>query len=198
MRHGYYTRKTPYGPVPIARYVCRKLGENGRTISLLPQFFASRMPGELQELEDQTVAAEEQGVWQSAEDVHPSRRITRSAAYKWLRSRMTALYAVLKKILGILTDLFTGCAAKVISMRAALGTESLLVELRRKLEDHLQDVPHPIGYRPPDPKAPDPKKSVTHEPPGDKIPRVEHRIVHRHWKVLLGDNDAGKGQEEVI
>ena len=41
-RHGTYSRKTPYGEALIARYYCR---ESHQTFSLLPLFFAARMPG---------------------------------------------------------------------------------------------------------------------------------------------------------
>ncbi len=56
-RHGYYARKTRCGQARIARFRCRS---SGLSYSLLPDYFAARMPGTLEEIE-QTVVALERG-----------------------------------------------------------------------------------------------------------------------------------------
>jgi hypothetical protein len=47
-RHGTYLRKSP-APARVARFYCP---DTGTTIGLLPDFYASRMPGTLAELEE--------------------------------------------------------------------------------------------------------------------------------------------------
>jgi hypothetical protein len=57
-RHGYYERKHPE-PCLITRYYC---SASQVSIGLLPDFFASRLPGTLNEVEDAVNVAEFAGI----------------------------------------------------------------------------------------------------------------------------------------
>ncbi len=158
-RNGVYWRYGPHGKgrTCVARFVCIRIDEDGRVVklsfSLLPQFFAARTRGTLQEYEDQVAAAESEGPWKASLKHAPHKRSERRDAFRWLSRRMEALHRGLKGIVGHLPDIFKGCEATVSSMRKALGREDLLLHLRQELAGSgqaviLQKTLSPVGFRP--------------------------------------------------
>ena len=142
-RLGYYARKTPYGGALIARYYCPKAQ---RTFSLLPQFFAAWITGELRELEAQAESCDELGVEAASQRRAPDGKSLWWSVSNWLGTRIEQLRWVLqlaRTILGELSDV----PVEIRPLRAALGEPELLVALRLKLEDQLQQIAYPIGFR---------------------------------------------------
>ena len=146
MRHGTYGRKTPI-PLRVARFDCR---ECQTTFSRLPDFAAARRRGALQEIEDDMVVlAEAPSRWAAARRLFPHRDEL-SNAIRDLHGAFAAVSAFLLAVVTLRPDLFRGlCPADLVSMRAALGTETLLVDLRREMTNQLQFLPPPVGFRPP-------------------------------------------------
>ena len=131
----------------VARFDCRRCQT---TISTLPDFAAARRRGSLQEIEDDMiVVAAAPGHWVAARRLFPHRRDELSSAVRDLRGALAAVSAFLAAVVTMRPDLFRGCPADLVSMRAALGTETLLVDLRREMTDRLQFMPPPVGFRPP-------------------------------------------------
>ncbi len=145
MRHGTYGRKTPV-PMRVARFDC---GDCQTTISRLPDFAAARCRGSLQEIEDaMIVLAEAPSLWAAARRLFPHRDEL-SNAIRDLLGAFMAVLLFLEAVVTLRPDLFRGCPADLVSMRAALGTETLLVDLRREMTAQLQFLPPPVGFRPP-------------------------------------------------
>ncbi len=146
MRHGTYGRKTPI-PLRVARFDCR---DCQTTFSRLPDFAAARRRGALQEIEDDMVVlAEAPSRWAAARRLFPHRDEL-SNAIRDLHGAFAAVSAFLLAVVTLRPDLFRGlCPADLVSMRAALGTETLLVDLRREMTNQLQFLPPPVGFRPP-------------------------------------------------
>lgn len=145
MRHGTYGRKTPV-PMRVARFDCR---DCQTTISCLPDFAAARRRGSLQEIEDaMIVLAEAPSRWAAARRLFPHRDEL-SNAVRGLRRAFTAVSVFLAAVVTLRPDLFRGTPADLVSMRAALGTETLLADLRREMTDQLRFLPPPVGFRPP-------------------------------------------------
>ena len=145
MRHGTYGRKTPI-PMRVARFDCR---DCQTTISRLPDFAAARRRGSLQEIEDaMIVLAEAPSLWAAARRLFPHRDEL-SNGIRDLLGAFMAVSVFLEAVVTLRPDLFRGCPADLVSMRAALGTETLLVDLRREMTSQLQFLPPPVGFRPP-------------------------------------------------
>jgi len=145
IRHGTYERKTPV-LMPVARFDCRGCRT---TFSRLPDFAAARRPGALQEIEDgMAVLAGSRGPWAAARRLFPERD-EMSNAIRGLRCAFAAVSAFLAIVVTMRPDLFRGCPADLRAMRAALGTETLLVDLRREMAEHLAFLPPPVGFKPP-------------------------------------------------
>jgi hypothetical protein len=145
--HGTYTRKLPV-PCPIARKYCSRAQT---TFSLLPEFFASGLPGTLDELE-QAVATDEAAAshLQAAEELRPADSVdavTLPAAMRWLSRRRVLMVAVLTVVVTLLPEL-RGSAPTVTEVRARLGTTRALVALRGMLEAQLGCMPRPLGFGP--------------------------------------------------
>jgi hypothetical protein len=146
-------------PVParIARFYCRPCG---RTISLLPDFYASRTPGLLEDIEEVVAIAESaRSVEDAAERVRPAddaNAVTLAAAVRWVRRRIRAIHGVLATIIGLLPARFEGCAPTIGSFRERLGTTRVLVELRGICARHLGGLAAPLGLlgRPAGPVGP--------------------------------------------
>ena len=145
-RHGTYLRKTPV-PMHVARFYCPGCRT---TFSLLPDFAAARRRGSLQETEDDlAVLAGCRGPWAAARQLLPGHEDL-SNAVRGLRCALAAVQAFLAAAVTMRPDLFRNCPAELLAMRAALGTETLLVDLRREMAGQLQQLPPPVGFRPPD------------------------------------------------
>ena len=119
------------------------------TISRLPDFAAARRRGSLQEIEDDMIVlAGSPSRWAAARQLFPHRDEL-SNAVRGLRCAFAAVSAFLLAVVTLRPDLFRGCPAELPAMRAALGTETLLVDLRREMTNQLQFLPPPVGFRPP-------------------------------------------------
>jgi hypothetical protein len=148
-RHGTYMRKFPE-PAFIARYYCP---EKGITFGLLPDFYASRTPGTLDELEHAAATAEAvPGVARAAEQLRPGDApgaVTLPAAMAWLHRRRAWVRALLVTVAGLFPDLFANLGQSLRAWRACLGTSRVLVALRGICEGYLYVLPRPLGLNPP-------------------------------------------------
>ena len=144
--HGTYERKTPV-VFRVRRWRCAQCRI---TVSMLPDFAAAGRPGGLQQIEDRLTALAACGsLWQAARRLHPGRveLANQVRQLRTLRSRAETLLAVLAVLL---PDLFRGCPAELSAMRIAVGTDSLLVGMRRRFgSGQLQSLPIPVGFRRP-------------------------------------------------
>lgn len=146
--HGTYRRKCPR-PAKVARFYCAACG---LTISLLPDFYASRTPGLLEDIEDAVAAAESAAsVEQAAERVRPAEAeeaITLTSAVRWVRRRITWARSLLTTAMGLMPERFEGCAPTVASFRERLGTTRVLVALREICAPYLGALAAPLGLVP--------------------------------------------------
>lgn len=146
-RLGVYVRKVPES-TPVARWYCRK----GRTtFSLLPDFFASRLPGLLDDVERAAAAAESaRSVAAAAEQLRPGDMdgaVTTTSAERWLRRRVTLVATVLVAVVGILPGRLAGVST-VAGLRERLDTVHALVALREIAAKHITALPRPLGFGP--------------------------------------------------
>ena len=146
-RHGTYMRKTPL-VMHVARFYCPACHTS---FGILPDFAAARRPGSLQEIEDGMAAVAVCGsLWAAARQLRPDRYPEGMPnAVRGLRCAFAAVTAFLAAAVTMRPDLFRGCPTELLAMRAALGTETLLTDLRREMAEHLQLLPPPVGFRPP-------------------------------------------------
>jgi len=148
VRHGTYLRKVPEVAY-VARYRCPT---TGTTIGLLPDFYASRLPGTLPALEYAVVRAEGATTMAAAaNELRPGDAedaVTLPSAVQWVRRRLRVVHRILVTVLGLLPDVFEGCEVTVRSFRERLATPSLLVALRGICERYLAELPAPLGLVP--------------------------------------------------
>jgi hypothetical protein len=93
----------------VTRYVCP---EKRVTFGLLPDFYASRMPGTLDRIEEVAVQAETARSQQKAADqARPADApgaVTLGAALVWLRLRVIIARATLSTVIGLMPERFAG------------------------------------------------------------------------------------------
>ena len=145
-RHGSYPRVRPAG-TRVARFWCALARQS---ISLLPVFLASRLSGTLDELESAVLARERSvSVAAAIEAVRPSDRddaiADPKAAGQWLRRRTRSVAEALLAIVTLVPERLMGCTPTVVALRAHLGTEHVLMELRRLAEAYLHALGPPLG-----------------------------------------------------
>jgi hypothetical protein len=147
-RHGTYVRKVP-GVARVTRYYCP---DAETTFGLLPDFYASRFPGTLQDIEDVVVVVEQAAsVEAAANEVRPDdveNAVTLPSALRWVRRRLVMVREVLVSVLALWPAMFAGCTPTVASFRKGLGTDSALVALRVTCEPKLHVMPVPVGLVP--------------------------------------------------
>jgi hypothetical protein len=147
-RLGTYMRKVP-AVAYVARYYCP---EQRTSFGLLPDFYASRMPGTLDALEEAAAKAEaSESVEKAADELRPADAedaVTLGAAVCWLRLRVIIVRATLVTVIGLMPDRFRGASPRVRSFRERLGTLRVLVALRGICERHLHALPAPLGLNP--------------------------------------------------
>jgi hypothetical protein len=143
-RHGTYERVEPAG-TRIARWYCR---EGHCTFSLLPDHLAARFPGTLQRLEDVVAEAESSASLEKTADRLRSEDVSLASAVRWLQRRRELIHQVLSLLLGLLPDQLAGCEPTVISFRARLATDAVLVRLRANAALPLSALPRPLGFDP--------------------------------------------------
>ena len=143
-RHGTYRRIRPH-LTRIPRWYCAKAH---RTFSLLPDCFAARLSGTLDELETVVVEVEQARSLEAAADrLRPD--IELPGALRWLRRRVTRIHTALHLIKGLLPDLFAGCEPLVSSFRRSLELPFILTALREIAAPQLAQLPTPLGLRAP-------------------------------------------------
>ncbi len=134
----------------VARFLCPS---TGTTIGMLPDFYASRMPGTLPDLEEAAARAEAApSVAAAAEELRPGdieEAVTLPTAMRWVRLRLAIVRATLATVRGLLPDRFERWEVTVRSFRQCLGVGSLLVALREICECYLHRLPPPLGLVPP-------------------------------------------------
>ncbi len=137
-KHGTYPRKFPKYCL-VVRYYCH---EAGQTISLLPDFFASRLPGTLDEVEQVVNIAESSGSQEeTAFALRPE--ISLPSGLRWLRRRIKYV----KEILTILTGLLaTKCSPELSSYRDVYNIKNVLTGLRDIAGAYLQSLPPIVGF----------------------------------------------------
>lgn len=142
-RHGTYGRRTPDG-VQIARWYCR---EGHVTISLLPDFAASRLSSSLAEVEQVVEAVDAAASLEAAaSELRPD--IELPGAVRWTRRRVRAVRTTLVTAVGLLPGVLAGIELNVQSFRIALVAPSALVALREAASSHLATLPPPVGFGP--------------------------------------------------
>lgn len=145
-RHGSYRRVRPAG-VRVARLRCPKAGV---TISLLPDFLASRLSGTLAEVEGVVELAEgAEGLEAALERVRPAAAetaVTLPSGLRWLRRRLSAVRAALVAAV-TLVPLLAGCRPALGALRERLGVREVLVTLRASAAEHLSALCAPLGFR---------------------------------------------------
>jgi len=148
-RHGTYRRTVP-APARVARFYCPT---THTTIGLLPDFFASRLPGTLPALEEAVAQAEQApSVEAAANALRPAEAddaVTLPTALRWVRRRLAIMRATLTTVRGLFPTLLARCQLTVRSFRDALDTASVLVALRGICARYLHTLPAPLGLRPP-------------------------------------------------
>lgn len=145
-RLGSYPRVWPEG-CRVGRYLCPV---QGTTISLLPQSLAAGVTGPLAAIERAADAVERLGAEGAVDEVHPAdddEAIGHVGAVRSVRRRATWVRSTLLAIVTLLPARFIGVEPTLAGLRAALGVESVLVELRRLVEEHLGILPRPFGFR---------------------------------------------------
>ena len=139
-KHGFYPRKFPEYCL-VARWYCPGAHQ---TISLLPDFFASRIPGTLDEVEQVVNTAEScKSQEQAAQALRPD--ISLIAGLRWLRRRMGYVRQALTLMVGLLV---TQCAPVLVAFRKKYDTDSVLTRLRDIAAEHLPSLPPIIGFGP--------------------------------------------------
>jgi hypothetical protein len=143
-----YMRKVP-AVAFVARYYCP---EQHTTFGLLPDFYASRMPGTLDDIERVVATAETAAsVEQAANTLRPAEErdaVTLSAAVAWVRRRIALVRRMFVTVTGLLPGLFAGVPLSVRAFRERLGTSRVLVTLRESCERYLHVLPRPLGLNP--------------------------------------------------
>lgn len=146
-RHGHYKRKTAHGYAWIVRYYCK---DSHMTFSLLPDCFAARMPGTLDELEQTALLFEAGGSAQQVTDaVRENCQVEPGGKRRWSLRRLSVLLGCLTVLLPVLDFSFVRKPIQLSVLRDHLSTDRVLVELRRRCLNNLQKLPPPIGFRPP-------------------------------------------------
>jgi hypothetical protein len=147
-RLGTYMRKVP-SVAYVTRYVCR---EQHTSFGLLPDFYASRMPGTLDMIEEAAVKAEDApSLEKVADQVRPadaSDAVTLGAALVWLRRRVLMALGTLMTVKGLMPERFGDVPPRVSAFRRRLGTVRVLVALREICAPYLHRLSAPLGLVP--------------------------------------------------
>jgi hypothetical protein len=164
-RHGTYGRKSPAG-VKVPRWYCELAH---LTISLLPDFAASRLSSSLEAVEAVALAVETgPSLEAAASELRPD--IELPGAVRWTGRRTRAVRTTLVTAVGLLPGLLTGAAVSVGAFRAALGVAHALPALREAVATHLQHLPPPVGFGPRPARGTSRRRSRQHEAGPDPPP----------------------------
>jgi hypothetical protein len=131
----------------VARLLCPATGV---TISLLPDFLASRLTGTLAEVQAVVEAAEVAETLEAAlERVRPAaaeEAVTLPSGLRWLQRQLSAVRAALMAAV-TLVPVLAECAPTVTGLRERLGVVEVLVSLRGVAAEHLGTMSAPLGFR---------------------------------------------------
>lgn len=128
----------------MPRWYCR---EGHVTVSLLPDFAASRLSAALVEVE--TVVAEVEAVGSIQRAAARLRSdIELAGAVRWTRRRAKAVRALLRTVVGLFPDALAGVGLTIQAFRVALGVDAVLPALRERAAKHLVHLPPPVGFGP--------------------------------------------------
>lgn len=141
-RHGCYPRVKPAG-IRIARFLCPV---TGKTVSLLPDFLASHLTGELDEVERAVCQAEGARSVEAAAD-KVRLEVELPGAVRWLRRRLGPVRAALLVLVTVIPGVVGG-KPSLVAMREHLKTERVLVRLRELGRAKLSELPPPVGFGP--------------------------------------------------
>lgn len=154
----------------VARYYCP---QSHTTFSLLPDCLASRLTGDLSEVEEVVAIVEASGSVEAAADIARPIEITLPCAVRWIRRRLQPVRAALLAIFTLLPDLFAGCIPSVGEARRILCTPSALTALRELSAGHLSSLPPPLGFgprvKPRRRRREHRQQKVGADPPGDPV-----------------------------
>lgn len=146
-RHGTYARAAPRG-VRIARWYCP---EGHRTFSLLPDFLAVRLPGELATVEAAAEAVKSARSLEAVADTLRGFEVTLPSALRWLRRRIRAVQDALDAVSRLALPAVPGGDE---GLQLASGQASVLLALRRSLSAQcLGRLPAPLGFLPRDTRS---------------------------------------------
>jgi hypothetical protein len=147
-------RLAPYmRKVPAVAYVARFWCAFQRvSISLLPDFYQSRRPGLLADVEEAVARVEKaSSVAKAADKIRPGdieEAVTLDSAIRWVRRQRDAVYGVLFAVVAMFPAVFANCRVTVAAIRARLGADCALVVMRAQFEPHLHALPAPLGLNP--------------------------------------------------
>ncbi len=165
-RHGTYERVSPPG-TRIARWFCR---EGHCTFSLLPDCFAARLSGTLEEVEVAVTVAEQAASREAAAyGLRPE--IELPGALRWLRRRLQGVYAALHLLTGLMPDRFLSCAPRLAGFRPCLGIEAVLLALGEVAAVRLARLPAPLVFSPRPARGGEPPGPFQHRAGPDPPPR---------------------------
>jgi hypothetical protein len=171
-RLGTYMRKVP-AVAYVARYYCP---EQHTSFGLLPDFYASRMPGTLDRIEEVAVQAEAApSLEKAADQARPAdapNAVTLGAALVWLRLRVTIARALLTTVKGLMPEQFGDLPPRVSAFRRRLGTLRVLVALRGICERYLHRLAAPLGLGPRPGEGLGPGRAHAQPPGPDPPPRA--------------------------
>ena len=150
-RHGTYARVRPAG-ARVARFYCPGTGS---TVSLLPDCFAARRSGTLDELEAEVLGVERAASLAAAAAVRrPDSELP--GALRWLGRTRSDVHAALGIVRALLPEHFEALAPSLTAFAAALELDvdpgtvpGVLRTLRGVAAAHLAALPAPLGFRSP-------------------------------------------------
>lgn len=139
-KHGTYPRKFPNYCL-VVRYYCP---DAHQSVSLLPDFFASRIPGTLDEVEYAVnIAAKSSSLEEAAFTLRPEVKLP--AGLCWLRRRIKYVDEILAILTGLLV---TECSPELSAFRRVYKIKSVLSGMRSIAGDFLQSLPPIVGFGP--------------------------------------------------
>lgn len=142
-RHGTYLRKSPHG-VRIARWYCP---ESHTTFSLLPDCLAARLPGTLDALEAVVVHTERAPSLKAAANALRLDAVDLPGAMRWVRRRVRLVHRILAVVANLLPERIPAGMVEMGAVRACLGTDRALTDLRGLVGPQLPALPAPLGFR---------------------------------------------------
>lgn len=146
--HGYYDRVHPKG-ARVRRYRCTR---TGRTVSMLADCLASHSCGDVDTMERIAKQREEKSSFgKIAAGV--ARRLYRpeqpiEGPLRWVKRRVSAVGGFLAAVVSLRPEELGGVEPTVTALRAHLGSERVLVELRHLAGAQLAGLDPPLGLRP--------------------------------------------------